>query len=181
VKGEEGVEVVWRGAGERLGMLDVLEALFIDALEDGGRFGFQFCCVLDSWSESIVGERGENVVKDERIWVFLPGATFEAKKVTKKGVAALRENTLGVVLDSFEDELAMTDTHNDATFLGNASDHELLGERFQRGTEGVVASGGDALGDAFEATSPIVSNGAELAVFDLACIAVVASAHSCLV
>ena len=178
VKGEEGVEVALRGAGERLGMLDVLEALCIDALKDGGRFGFHFCCVLDSWGESVVGKGGENVVKDERIWVFLPGAAFEAKKVAKEGVAALGENTLGVVLDGFEDELAMTDTHDDAAFLGDASDHELLGERFQRGTEGVVASGGDALGDAFEAASPIVSNEAELAVFDLAGIAVVVSAHS---
>lgn len=36
----------------------------------------------------------------------------------------------------------------------------------------MVASGEDALRDVFEATSLVVSNGADLAVFDLACVAV---------
>lgn len=180
MEGEEGVEVAGRGTGERLGMLDVLEALFVDPFQDGRYFSFEFGCVFDSRRESVIGKRREGIVEDERIWVFFPGAALEAKKVAKEGVATLGENTLRVILNSFEDKLAVTNAHDDTAFFCDAGDHEVFGKGFHGGTQGVVASRTDALRDAFEATSTVVSNGTEFAVFDFACISVVASAHPCL-
>lgn len=154
-------------------MLYILEALLIDALEDAGYFGFQFCRIFDFGGELVVGERGESSVEDERVWIFGPGAAFEAEEVAKKGVAAFGEDALGVVLDGFESELAMANAHDDTAFLGDTCDHQFLGEGLEGGTERVVASREDALGYAFEATSAVMSDGAELAVFDLACVAAV--------
>ena len=173
VEGEVGVEVGLGGAGEGPGMLDVLEALCVDAFEDAGDLIFQLGRVLDARDEGVVGERRERIVEDECVRVFLPRATFEAEEVAEEGVAALGEDALGVVLDSFEDELTVADAHDDAALFGDASDHELLGESFEGSAKGVVARRKNALGYVLEAAAAVVSDGTELAMLDLACVAIV--------
>ncbi len=93
-----------------------------------------------------------------------------SKKVTDQLLAVGGEHALGMELDTFDRELAVTKTHDDGSTVAidsTGADLELFRERFLGNNQGMIASGGHWGGDAAENGAAIVIDLAGLSVHEI--------------
>jgi hypothetical protein len=92
------------------------------------------------------------------------------KKVAKKVITGLGENTLWVILDGLESVNAVAHAHDDAALLREGGDGEIGREGFDICTEGVIPGRLETLGEPAEASTIVVPDLAQLSMHDFTCI-----------